>query len=73
MSISLVNGATKEYDVSMQEVEKFINWFEERSNGKGPSLYSFNKKINPYKTVKEYIVHDKIASFEVREYEGTNK
>ncbi|MDU1322140.1 MAG: Ig-like domain-containing protein [Clostridium botulinum] len=73
LSISLVNGSTKEYDVSMQEVEKFINWFEERSNGKGPSLYSFNKKINPYKTVKEYIVHDKIASFEVREYEGTNK
>ncbi|OSA69881.1 Ig-like domain-containing protein [Clostridium botulinum] len=73
LSISLVNGATKEYDVNMQEVEKFINWFEERSNGKGPSLYSFNKKINPYKTVKEYIVHDKIASFEVREYEGTNK
>ncbi|ENK0558502.1 Ig domain-containing protein [Clostridium botulinum] len=73
LSISLVNGATKEYDVSMQEVEKFINWFEERSNGKGPSLYSFNKKINPYKSVKEYIVHDKIASFEVREYEGTNK
>ncbi|HDK7138919.1 TPA: Ig-like domain-containing protein [Clostridium botulinum] len=73
LSISLVNGATKEYDVSMQEVEKFINWFEGRSNGKGPSLYSFNKKINPYKTVKEYIVHDKIASFEVREYEGTNK
>ncbi|AUM88308.1 Ig-like domain-containing protein [Clostridium botulinum] len=73
LSISLVNGATKEYDVSMQEVEKFINWFEERSNGKSPSLYSFDKKINPYKTVKEYIVHDKIASFEVREYEGTNK
>ncbi|EPY2306188.1 Ig-like domain-containing protein [Clostridium sporogenes] len=73
LSISLVNGATKEYDVSMQEVEKFINWFEERSNGRGSSLYSFNKKINPYKTVKEYIVHDKIASFEVREYEGTNK
>ncbi|NFD17127.1 Ig domain-containing protein [Clostridium botulinum] len=73
LSISLVNGATKEYDVSMQEVEKFINWFEERSNGKGSSLYSFNKRINPYKTVKEYIVHDKIASFEVREYEGTNK
>ncbi|HCL4547266.1 Ig domain-containing protein [Clostridium botulinum] len=73
LSISLVNGATKEYDVNMQEVEKFINWFEERSNGKGSSLYSFDKKINPYKTVKEYIVHDKIASFEVREYEGTNK
>lgn len=71
LSISLVNGATKEYDVSMEEVEKFINWFEERSSGNGPSLYSFNKKISPYKSVKEYIVHDKIASFEVREYEAT--
>ncbi|WP_423219669.1 Ig-like domain-containing protein [Clostridium hydrogeniformans] len=71
LSISLVNGATKEYDVSMEEVDKFINWFEERANGKGPATYAFNKKISPYKTVKEYIVHDKIVSFEVREYEGT--
>ncbi|BAQ36426.1 hypothetical protein HYH70_11620 [Clostridium botulinum] len=57
----------------MQKVEKFINWFEERSNGKASSLYPFNKKINPYKTVREYIVHDKIASFEVIGYEGNNK
>ncbi|MCC5426395.1 hypothetical protein LMP49_04580 [Clostridium botulinum] len=57
----------------MQEVEKFINWFEERYNGKASLLYSFNKKINPYKTVKKYIVHHKIAFFEVREYEGNNK
>ena len=71
LSISLVNGATKEYDVSMEEVDKFINWFEERSNGKGTSTYSFDKKVSPYKSVKEYIVHDKIASFEVREYEVT--
>jgi uncharacterized protein YjdB len=71
LSISLVNGAIKEYDVSMQEVDKFINWFEERANGNGLALYSFTKKINPYKSVKEYIVHYKIASFEVREYEVT--
>ncbi len=69
LSISLVNGATKEYDVSMEEVNKFINWYEERANGKGSALYSFDKKLNPYTSVKEYIVHDKIVSFEVREYE----
>ncbi|CBZ04450.1 hypothetical protein HYH96_13340 [Clostridium botulinum] len=57
----------------MQEVEKFINWFEERSNGKASSLYPFNKKINPYKTVEKYIEHHKIASFEAREYEGNDK
>lgn len=68
LSISLVNGATKEYDVSMEEVNKFINWYEERANGKGSALYSFDKKLNPYTSVKEYIVHDKIVSFEVREY-----
>ncbi|ARC84560.1 bacterial Ig-like domain family protein [Clostridium argentinense CDC 2741] len=69
LSISLVNGATKEYDVSMEEVNKFINWYEERANGKGSALYSFDKKLNPYTSVKEYIVHDKIVSFQVREYE----
>nr|WP_291568895.1 Ig-like domain-containing protein [Clostridium sp. UBA2485] len=67
LSISLVNGATKEYDVSMEEVNKFINWYEEKANGKGSALYSFDKKLNPYKSVKEYIAHDKILSFEVRE------
>lgn len=71
LSISLVNRANKEYDVSMQEVDKFINWFEERSNGDGLALYSFSKKISPYKSVREYIIHSKIASFEVREYEVT--
>ncbi|WP_461614873.1 Ig-like domain-containing protein [Clostridium sp. Marseille-QA1073] len=69
LSISLVNGATKEYDVSMEEVNKFISWFEERANGKGSALYSFDKKLNPYKSVTEYIAHNKIVSFEVREYE----
>lgn len=58
---------------AIKEGQKFINWFEERFSGKGPWLYSFNKKINLYKSVKEYIVHDKIASFEVREYERNNK
>jgi len=53
----------------MEEVNKFINWYEERSNGKGSTLYSFDKKFNPYTSVKEYIVHDKIVSFKVREYE----
>ncbi len=53
----------------MAEVNKFINWYEERARGKGSALYSFDKKLNPYTSVEEYIVHDKIVSFEVREYE----
>lgn len=73
LSISLVNGITKEYDVSMNEVGKFINWYEERAKGKGNALYCFNKKINPYESVKEYIAHDKIVSFEVKEYKVLEK
>lgn len=65
LSISLVDGKTKDYDLSMEEVNKFINWYET----KGSSTYKFDKNISPYKSVKEYIVHDKITSFEVREYE----
>jgi len=65
LSISLVDGKTKDYDLSMEEVNKFINWYET----KGSSTYKFDKNISPYKAVKEYIVHDKITSFEVREYE----
>jgi uncharacterized protein YjdB len=65
LSISLVDGKTKDYDLSMEEVDKFINWFETKAS----STYKFDKNISPYKSVKEYIVHDKITSFEVREYE----
>ena len=65
LSISLVDGKTKDYDISMEEVEKFINWYETKAS----STYKFDKNISPYKSVKEYIVHDKITSFEVREYE----
>jgi len=65
LSISLVDGKTKDYDLSMEEVNKFINWYETQ----GSSTYKFDKNISPYKAVKEYIVHDKITSFEVREYE----
>ncbi|SHI89131.1 Ig-like domain (group 2) [Clostridium cavendishii DSM 21758] len=69
LAITMVNGITKEYDVSADEISAFEKWFDE-SNGKGQVRYGFNKKINPYKQVKEYIVFDKIASFEIRSYEA---
>ncbi|SHI63866.1 Uncharacterized conserved protein YjdB, contains Ig-like domain [Clostridium cavendishii DSM 21758] len=69
LAITMVNGITKEYDVSPDEISAFEKWFDS-SNGKGQVRYGFNKKINPYKTVKEYVVFDKIASFEIRSYEA---
>lgn len=72
LSITLVNGVTKEYEVSATELSGFIKWFDE-SNGKGQLKHEFKKTIKPYKVVKEYIVFDKIASYEVREFESLDK
>ncbi|GLC89315.1 Ig-like domain-containing protein [Lysinibacillus piscis] len=65
LSITLVNGITKEYDVTNTVLNNYLNWFD---NAQGTSTFKFSKSISPYKKVTEYIVHDKIASFEVREY-----
>jgi len=65
LSITLVNGITKEYDVTNNVLNDYLKWFE---SAQGTSTFKFSKTISPYKKVTEYIVHDKIASFEVREY-----
>lgn len=65
LSITLVNGITKEYDITNTVLNNYLNWFE---SAQGTSTFKFSKTISPYKKVTEYIVHDKIASFEVREY-----
>jgi len=65
LSITLVNGITKEYDVTNKVLNDYLNWFD---STQGTSTFKFSKTISPYKKVTEYIIHDKIASFEVREY-----
>ncbi|WP_068984421.1 Ig-like domain-containing protein [Lysinibacillus xylanilyticus] len=65
LSITLVNGITKEYDVTNKVLNDYLKWFD---SAQGKSTFKFSKTISPYKKVTEYIVHDKIASFEVREY-----
>lgn len=65
LSITMVNGITKEYDVTNTVLNNYLKWFE---SANGSSTFKFSKTISPYKKVTEYIVHDKIASFEVREY-----
>ncbi|MGE7111211.1 Ig-like domain-containing protein [Lysinibacillus sp. NPDC047702] len=65
LSITLVNGITKEYDVTNAVLNNYLNWFD---SAQGTSTFKFSKTISPYKKVTEYVVHNKIASFEVREY-----
>ncbi|ERK31326.1 Ig-like domain-containing protein [Clostridium intestinale] len=71
LAITMTNGQTKEYDLPNSEIEAFTNWFDS-SNGKGQPKFGFNKKIQPYKEVKEYVVFDKISSYEVRTYTVSN-
>lgn len=64
LSISLVDGSLREYDLDMNEVIKFIDWYNKNES----TTFKFKKKINPYKSVEEYLVYDKIISFIVQEY-----
>lgn len=68
--ITLVNGLEKEYDLSMTEVNSFINWYNGRAGGTGLETYSFNKTFNLAKFLsrKDYIAFSKIETFEVNEY-----
>ncbi|MBU3107471.1 Ig-like domain-containing protein [Clostridium gasigenes] len=63
--LTLTDGSIKEYEVTMKEVNKFIKWYEDKTEGIAgvePDVYSF------YKTVKEYIEYNRIYLFEYREY-----
>jgi len=71
LAITMTNGQTKEYDLHNSEIEAFASWFDS-SNGKGQPKFGFTKKIQPYKEVKEYVVFDKISSYEVKSYTVSN-
>lgn len=70
LTIYLTNGIEKEYDLSMTEVNAFIHWFEQKDAGVGPAKYAFTKTWNmgPFTKRTEYIVFNKILTFNVDEY-----
>ncbi|MDR9852874.1 kelch repeat-containing protein [Paenibacillus sp. VCA1] len=71
LEIMLQNGVVKEFDLSMNEVQSFINWYEKKSEGQGPVTFAIDKHDNnkgPFKARKDYIIFDKIINFEVNEY-----
>ncbi|MEO3947606.1 fibronectin type III domain-containing protein [Gorillibacterium sp. CAU 1737] len=75
LTITLDNGSEKEYDLSMSEVNAFINWYEAKAAGTGTASFAIDKHNNnkgPFKSRKEYVIFNKIVSFEVNEYEVTN-
>ncbi len=71
LTITLLNGTEKEYDLPITEVDAFLTWYDARDAGRGPGSYAIDKHTNnkgPFKKRKDYVVFDKILNFEVSEY-----
>ncbi len=68
--LTMTNGGLKSYELSINDLDNFLTWYDNRSNGIGKAYYVFNKTTSnaPYVSVKEYISFDKISSFEVKEF-----
>ncbi|ADK16195.1 hypothetical protein WX45_01775 [Clostridium ljungdahlii DSM 13528] len=71
LNLTMTNGNVKSYTVSMSKLNDFISWYNNRSSGSnGSPYYAFDKtdSSQPFSKKTEYVVFDKISSFEVDEY-----
>ncbi|GGG13934.1 hypothetical protein GCM10010912_67940 [Paenibacillus albidus] len=68
LTISLTTGIDKEYDLSMTEVSAFLNWYDSASGSVRYGIEKHDNNKGPFSKRTEYVVHDKILTFEVSEY-----
>ncbi|MFE6073173.1 discoidin domain-containing protein [Paenibacillus sp. NPDC057886] len=69
--VTMTTGMVKEYDLPMSDVNAFLNWYDVRDTGIGPSKFAINKYSNnkgPFSKRTDYVIFDKILTFEVSEY-----
>ncbi|QYK68233.1 fibronectin type III domain-containing protein [Paenibacillus sp. S02] len=69
--VTMTTGLEKEFDLSMKEVNDFIAWYEGKQAGSGSASYAINKHDNnkgPFSSRKDYMLYDRILTFEVSEY-----
>lgn len=69
--VTMTTGLEKEFDLSIQEVNDFIDWYETKQAGVGKASYAIDKHDNnkgPFKSRKDYILFDRVLTFEVSEY-----
>ncbi|WP_237175792.1 hypothetical protein [Paenibacillus xylanexedens] len=69
--VTMTTGLEKEFDLSMKEVNDFIDWYEAKQAGSGKASYAIDKHDNnkgPFKSRKDYILFDRVLTFEVSEY-----
>ncbi|MGG3742505.1 hypothetical protein [Paenibacillus chibensis] len=71
LTVTMTTGLEKEYDLSMAEVNAFINWYDAKDAGTGPSKYAIDKHENnkgPFSKRTDYVIFSNILTFEVSEY-----
>ncbi len=70
LEIVMTNGTIKEYDLTAQEIENFLKWYDSRSAGTDKAYISIIKRSNvkPFVSRNEYLQFKEIYSFEVKEY-----
>jgi len=63
----MVTKDIHEYDLSITEIEQFMNWLDDREVGQGKLYYKFELNVTTGNIVSrtEYIMYDKIVSFKV--------
>ncbi|GIP08226.1 hypothetical protein J1TS5_03960 [Paenibacillus macerans] len=69
--VTMTTGLEKEFDLSMKEVNDFIDWYEAKQAGSGKASYAIDKHDNnkgPFSSRKDYILYDRVLTFEVSEY-----
>lgn len=69
--VTMTTGLEKEYDLSLDEVNAFINWYDAKDAGTGPSKYAIDKHDNnkgPFSKRTDYVIFSNILTFEVSEY-----
>ncbi|MBD7911452.1 MULTISPECIES: Ig-like domain-containing protein [Clostridium] len=71
LTINMSNNVIKTYDLSKDELNAFLNWYDSRSKGTAEAYYILeNKPIGGKITNKDYIIYDKIEYFNVQEYKA---
>lgn len=71
LTVTMNTGLEKEFDLSMEEVNSFITWYENKQAGAGTASYAIDKHDNnkgPFSSRKDYVIFDKILTFSVDEY-----
>lgn len=62
--ITMAEEVEKEYQLSKSELDAFVSWYNNRSEGTGAPYYTFDKSFKR----KDYLVFDKILTFEVTDF-----